>query len=60
MKTNIESRMAKSDFRVSDFGRGKSPAAKARHRRWIKRSARVKMDETHSLNGQLKSEKVLC
>jgi hypothetical protein len=41
MKTNIMNRIAKSSYKVEDFGRGKSPASKARNRRAIKRASKT-------------------
>ncbi|MDR1938337.1 MAG: hypothetical protein LBQ73_07555 [Tannerellaceae bacterium] len=41
MKTKIENRISAA-YGAEDFGRGKSPAAKARHRRAIKRAAKRK------------------
>lgn len=34
---------AKSNYQVDDFGRGKSPTAKARNKRAIKRKAKARL-----------------
>jgi len=39
MTTNILTHYMKSNWKVEDFGRGKSPVSKARHRRIIKKKA---------------------
>jgi hypothetical protein len=48
MKTNILNRLAKSNYKVFDFGRGKSIPAKGRHRRNVKKAAKRELDKNIS------------
>lgn len=48
MNKGTYNKRQKSDYKSDDFGRGKSPAAKGRHRRSIKKKAKRQTDRDYN------------